>query len=147
MGFSNKLFCDTDIFSHCCNPQRFLQPEVLRLYFPCWTPGLCGLSHSPFVPPGLSTHKCGAAHSPSQHLFWSSSCLSQVLTTLAVCLSLLLIGVWMTISSFKSLVVRLPYSSIFWQFWLFFAFKLVIFLVVQGSKVYLPMPPSWLEVP
>ena len=48
---------------------------------------------------------------------------------------------------FKSLVVGLPYSSIFWQFWLFFVFKFVVlFLVVQGDKVYLPMPPSWLEV-
>ena len=50
---------------------------------------------------------------------------------------------------FKSLVVRLPCSLIFWQFWLVFVFKLVIviLLVVPGSKVYLPMPPSWLEAP
>ena len=49
---------------------------------------------------------------------------------------------------FNSLVVRLPYSSIFWQFWLFFVFKLVVvlLLVVQGGKVDLPVPPSWLEV-
>ena len=33
---------------------------------------------------------------------------------------------------FNSLVVRLPYSSIFWQFWVFFFFKFVVvlFLVV-----------------
>ena len=49
---------------------------------------------------------------------------------------------------FNSLVVRLPYNSTFWQFWLFFGFKFVVFLlVVQGGKVYLPTPPSWLEVP
>ena len=50
---------------------------------------------------------------------------------------------------FNSLVVRLPYSSIFWQFWLFFVFKFVVvlLLVVQGGKVYLPTPPSWPEVP
>ena len=37
---------------------------------------------------------------------------------------------------FNSLVVRLPCSSIFWQFWLFIVFKLVVIflLVVQGSK-------------
>ena len=55
---------------------------------------------------------------------------------------------------FKSLVVRLPYSAIFWPLWLFFLFKLVVILllVVQGSKAYLPclhlgyLSPSWLEV-
>ena len=49
---------------------------------------------------------------------------------------------------FISLVVRLPYSSVFCQFWLFFVFKFVVvlLLVVQGGTVYLPMPPSWLEV-
>ena len=48
---------------------------------------------------------------------------------------------------FNSLVVGLLYSSISQQFWLFFIFKLVIILllVVQGSEVYLPSPPSWLE--
>ena len=49
---------------------------------------------------------------------------------------------------FNFLVVGLPYSSIFWQFWLFFAFKFVVVLlsVVGGGKVYLPMPPPWTEV-
>ena len=48
---------------------------------------------------------------------------------------------------FNSLVVGPPYSSIFWQFWLFFVLKfiVVLLLVVQGSKAYLPMPPSWPE--
>ena len=50
---------------------------------------------------------------------------------------------------FNSLVFGLPYSSIFWQFGSFFVFKFVVnlLLVVWGSKVYLPMPPSWPEVP
>ena len=47
---------------------------------------------------------------------------------------------------FNSLVVRLPYSSIFWQFWLFFVFRFVVLLIVRGGRVYLPMPPSWPEV-
>ena len=40
---------------------------------------------------------------------------------------------------FNSLVVRLPYSSIFCQFWLVFVFKFVVdlLLVVLGDKVYL----------
>ena len=32
MGLSNKLSCEAGNFSHCCNPPRFLPPEVLRLY-------------------------------------------------------------------------------------------------------------------
>ena len=49
---------------------------------------------------------------------------------------------------FNSLVVRLPYSSIFCQFWLFFVFKcvVVLLLVVRGGTVCLPMPPSWPKV-
>ena len=49
---------------------------------------------------------------------------------------------------FNSLVVGLPYSSIFCQFWLFFVFKFVVvlLLVVQGGTVCLPRPPSWPEV-
>ena len=49
---------------------------------------------------------------------------------------------------FNSLVVGLPYSLIFWQFWLFFVFKFVVvlLLVVWGGKVYLLMLLSWPEV-
>ena len=48
---------------------------------------------------------------------------------------------------FNSFIVGLPCSLIFWQFWLFFVFKLVILLlVVWGSEAFLPTPPSWLEV-
>ena len=48
---------------------------------------------------------------------------------------------------FISLVVGLPYSSIFCQFWLFFVLIVVVLLlVVRGGPVYLPTPPSWLEV-
>ena len=49
---------------------------------------------------------------------------------------------------FNSLVVRLPYSLIYCQFWLYFVFKFVIvlLLVVWGGKVYLPTSSSWPEV-
>ena len=48
---------------------------------------------------------------------------------------------------FNSLVVEFPYSSIFWQFWLFFVSKFVVLLlVVRGDRVYPPLPPSWPEV-
>ena len=50
---------------------------------------------------------------------------------------------------FISLVVGLPYSSIFCQFWLFFGFKFVVLLLVVqgGGTVCLPTPSSWPEVP
>ena len=49
---------------------------------------------------------------------------------------------------FNSFVVGLPYSLIFWQFWLFFVFKFVVILlvVVRGGAVCLPTPPSCPEV-
>ena len=48
---------------------------------------------------------------------------------------------------FNCLVVGLPHSSIFWQFWLFFVFKfvVVVLLVVQGGTVFQPTPPFWGE--
>ena len=50
---------------------------------------------------------------------------------------------------FNLLIVRLSYSLIFWQFWLFFVFKFVVafILVVGGGKVYLTTLTSWPEVP
>ena len=45
---------------------------------------------------------------------------------------------------FNSLVVGLPYSSIFWQFWL--AFVEICCCPSFACARSLPMPPSWLEV-
>ena len=49
---------------------------------------------------------------------------------------------------FKSLVVGLPYSLVFWQFWLYFVLRLVVIplVVVQGGEVCLPTTSSWLDV-
>ena len=49
---------------------------------------------------------------------------------------------------FKSLVVRLPYSLVFWHLWSFLVLKLVMIplTVVRGGKVCVPIPPSWPEV-
>ena len=38
MGLSNKLTLEAGSFSCYCNPHRFLQTEVLRLYFPTLEP-------------------------------------------------------------------------------------------------------------
>ena len=39
-----------------------------------WSPGLCGLFHSPAITPSLSMCECGAAGAASHHLVWSVSC-------------------------------------------------------------------------
>ena len=65
MGVFNKLFCEPKSFSQHCNPHRFLESEVLRLYSLCRNPRLCGLSCSLVVPPGLSTCECGTTWSTS----------------------------------------------------------------------------------
>ena len=35
MGLSDELSYEAGSFSHCCNPHRFFQSEVLRLFSPC----------------------------------------------------------------------------------------------------------------
>ena len=105
-----------------------------------WKPGLYGQSRSLVVLPVLSARKCGTVQSLQPLPCHESS------------------PPWLPISTppasldecffFNSLVVGLPYSWIFCQFWLIFVFKFVDvhLLVVQGGKVYLPTPPSWPEV-
>ena len=103
---------------------------------PCTgAPGCVLCFAPPAVPPGLSMCKCGATGSSSHHLVGSASCslacptpqsatslgppaaaLPPVPSTPAACLSPP--TVLDECFFFISLVVRLPYSSIFCQFWL-----------------------------
>ena len=50
-------------------------------------------------------------------------------------------------SFFHFLVVGLAYIWVFWQVWLFFVFKFVVFLILDlwGGKVDVPKTPSWPE--
>ena len=82
----------------------------------CWNPGLQSLSPSTVVPPSSSACKCGTALSASRPGPVSSP-------------------PWLPVSFYwsgwiflNSLVVRLSYSLIFWQFRLFFVFKSVVSL-------------------
>ena len=132
------IFCEAGSFSCDCNPHRFLQPEILRLSFPAfWDPRLHCLSHSLVIPPGLSTHRCGKSCPPATALPTQSATFPGVL-----CLFYQLDKGFF----FNSLVARLSWSLIFWQFRLLFVFKLVVILllVVRGSEVFLHKPPSWL---
>ena len=92
-------------------PQIFTASSFWGFIFQCWNPGVCGLSCSPVIPPSLSAHEW-------DHL---------VCQPLPCCVSSLpSLPVWMNISSY-SLVVRLPYSLNFWQFWLFLFLNLLLF--------------------
>ena len=141
MGLSNKLSCEAGSFSRCrLIPHRCFQSVVLRLYFPAL---------EPWVAQSVSLPSCSSwfIHTPMwDHLLHQPlPChessppqlpVSAPPTSLVECFF------------FNSLIVRVPYSLIFWQFWLFVVFKFVVvlLLVVQGGKVYLSTPPSWLEV-
>ena len=49
-------------------PTGFFSQRFWGFISPHWKPGLHSLSHSPVVPPSLSAHICGTAHSASSHL-------------------------------------------------------------------------------
>ena len=124
---------------------------------------MCGLFCSPTVPPGLSMCKCGATGSASLHLVGSASCslahpvpqsatlLDPPATTLPPVLSAQL-----QVSApptsvdesvfFISLVVGLPYSPSFSQFWVFLVFKLLLsfFWVCEKAQcVYVHLHLCW----
>ena len=139
LAWLSPHFQETGSFSCCHNSHRFLQPEILRLYFAhagnlgcsvCLTPQL-------FLPVYLHANVKLPISSATPCRM--SSLLKVPVSTPPRSLDKCFF--------FNSSVVRLPYSSIFWQLWLFFVFKftVVLFLFLQGGKVYLPMPPSWPE--
>ena len=135
MSLSNELSCEAGSFSHATH-KGFYSQRLWSFPLPCWNPRLHGLSRSPIISPGLSTCKWGTTSHCLAMSFLSWIPISAPPTSLGGCFF------------FNSLVFRLPNSSIFWQFWLFLVFKFVFVLlsVVQGGRMYLPMPPSWPEV-
>ena len=139
MGLSNELSCEEGSLSCCCNPHRCFQSEAWRLYFPAlgswvvWSILLPGYSSAPPTAAlpvlVLQLLPCCESSLPQLPIFTPPTGLNECFF-------------------FNSLVVRLPYSLIFCQFWLFFVFKFVVVLlsVVRGGPVCLPTPPSWPEV-
>ena len=115
------------------SPTDFFSQRFTCFISPHQSPGLHGLSRSPVVPSGLPTHKCGTARSTSQHLTWSSSCPPSSPAPP-------LLQIWMNGFFFNSLVVRLPYSSIFCQFWCFLFLNLLLsffWLCREAQCIYL----------
>ena len=127
----------TGVFS-----QRF---EAL---FPCWSPGWCGLSRSLFLPVQLCANArlqglLPAAWSalfnslPPHWVCQPPPCCESSLPHLPISASPTGLD---ECFFFISLVVGLPYSSIFFQFWLFFVFKLLLsffWLCEEAQYVYL----------
>ena len=115
----------------------------LRLYFPHWNLGftVCLPSCSSRFICTRMWDRCSTSHCLPQSGPPAAS-LSRVLSTQ--------LPIFTSPTSldecffFNSLVVGLPYSSIFWQFQ-YFACKFVVVLplVVRGGTMCLPMPPSF----
>ena len=148
MGLSNVLSCEAGSFSCCCLNPTGVFSQRFEALFPCAGALGCVVCYSPqlFLPvyphPYMGLPSPPGTASPAQSS--SHSCHTSSLPQLPVSTPPTSLDEWF----FNSLVVRLTYSLIFWQFWLFFVFKFVVvlLLVVQGGKVYLPTPPSWPEV-
>ena len=133
MGLSYKLSCEAEFFSHCQNPHRFFQSEVLRLYFPAlepwvaWSVSLPSCS-SRFICTQMWEHPLCQLQPPLPRSSLPQRPFSTPPTSLDECFF------------FNSLVVGLPYSLIFCQFWLFFVFKLLLsffWLCKEAQCVYL----------
>ena len=108
MSLSNELSCGGGSFSHPHNPHRFLQAEVLRLYFlgctVCLAPQLFLLVY-PRANVGLPGMPATA--SPT----WSSSHCLAAHPLHPSCLSPPLLPVWMNVSSLT------PWLSDFYTVW------------------------------
>ena len=148
------LSWETCSFFHCSNTHWILQSEIVRFCFPgTWAldctvrPG-AGIACSQGIPPIFY----------SSHMNVRLPILLAIATTASPPLPHCVLSGptphFCTFSAlveygfFKSLVIRLPCNLIFWQFWVFFCFRLVVifFMVGQGGGACLSMPPSWPEV-
>ena len=118
VGLFKELSCEAASFSCCLNPQRFLQSEVLGLYFPTleswivWSVLLPSCSFQFILMQMWDRLVCQPL--PCYRSSLPALCVSTPLASLDECF-------------FNSLVVGLPCRSIFWQFWQFFVFVFFFF--------------------
>ena len=127
MGLSNELSCEAGNFSRHCN---------LRLSFPTlWSFSLPSCS-SRFT--CMQMWDCLSASCPLACPSPPVAALPHVLLPPRLPISTLPTSLDECFF-FNSLVVGLPYSSIFWQVWLFFVFKFGVLLLVvkeQSASTY-----------
>ena len=127
MGLSNKLSCEAGNFSRCPSPHRFFQSEVLRPYFPVL---------EPWVAKSVWFYSCSSWFIHMQMWdHWLHEPPPCHESSLPSCPSPPLLPVWMKVSSLTPWLL----DSI--------QFDFLAVLAMQGGTGYLPMPPSWLEVP
>ena len=131
MDLSKGLSYEAGVFSHHCHPHRFLQSKVLRLYFPMlepwavWSVSLPSCSW--FIHTQMLDHL--VLQPPPCHL---SSLPQPPISVPPTCLN--------DCFFFNSLVVRLSYTSVFWQFCFFvclFLNLLLSFFWLCEEAVYL----------
>ena len=119
---SNGLSCETGSFSQCHNPHRFLQPEVLRLYFPCAGTLGCVICLTPQLFLLVYLHTTVGPPSPP------AAALPHILPAPAAPLL-------PSSFFFNSLVVRLPYSSFPGSFGYFLYLNLLLsFFWLSGRQ-------------
>ena len=143
VGLSNKPSCEAWSFSSCHNlpTPLILIARGLEALFPCT---------ESWVELSVSLPSCPSGFLCTQMWYYLLMQLPPLCTSSLAPLRLPLSAFPTSLNKrffFNSLVVRLPYSSIFCQFSLFFVSKLVVIpLVVQGEKVCRPTLPSCPEV-
>ena len=111
-------------------PLQVFSLSGLRLYFPKLEPWGCMVCFAPtlFLPVYLHVNVGPPSPQSAALLGLPATTLPQVLST-QLCISAPPTSLDECFF-FNFLAVRLPYSSIFWQFWLFFVFKFVVVLLL-----------------
>ena len=110
-------------------PIGFYSQRFWGFSFWPWNPGLCGLSHSPVVPPGLSAQVCGISRSPGTALLRVLSARCPTSPLLPVCMNVSL-TLWLL--DFHTVQFSDSSGCSLFLNWLF-----ILLLVVRGSEVYL----------
>ena len=121
MGLSKELSCEAGSFSCCLNPTGFFNQRFEALFPHTGTLGCVVCLTPQLILPVYLHANVGWSSPPAATLPRVLSArlpVSAPPTGLDECVF------------FISLVVRLPYSLIFCQFWLFFVFKFVVLLLV-----------------
>ena len=145
MGLSNNLSCEVGSFSRCrLNPHRSFQSVVSGFLSPSWNSGLRSLSSGPpaAASPTSCSMACPTLQSATLLIHQPLPCCTSSLPRLPVSTPPTSLDECVF---FVSLVVGLPYSLIFCQFWLFFVFKLLSFfwLCEEAQCIYLHLHLGW----
>ena len=139
MGLFDKISCEAGSLSCCCNPHRFLQPEVLRLYFAaleCWIAWSVSLSICPsqFILMRMWDHPLRSFCLAMNPL--CPGCLSPPL--LPVCMNVFSLTPWLldfhTIQFYGSSGYFLFLNLLLSFFWLFEEAKLITYASILAKS-------------